>query len=75
LALTSPKSGGRSVGIVRSRTKATEIRNVSEHTTSSVLNMEPAGSSETLMPISEFTATLTFKTRENFKYRKMTGDR
>jgi hypothetical protein len=25
LALTSPKSGGRSVGIVRSRTKATEL--------------------------------------------------
>jgi hypothetical protein len=25
LALTSPKSGGRSMGIVRSRTKATEL--------------------------------------------------
>jgi hypothetical protein len=25
LALTSPRSGGRSVGIVRSRTKATEL--------------------------------------------------
>jgi hypothetical protein len=26
LALTSPKSGGRSVGIARSRTKATELK-------------------------------------------------
>jgi hypothetical protein len=30
LALTSPTGGGRSVGIVRSRTKATELVNVRE---------------------------------------------
>jgi hypothetical protein len=35
LALTSPASGGRSVGIVRSRTKATEV--VNRMTTSVVL--------------------------------------
>jgi hypothetical protein len=28
MALTSPTSGGRSVGIVRSRTKATELVNI-----------------------------------------------
>jgi hypothetical protein len=45
LALTSPTGGGRSVGIVRSRTKAMEFSLVSQPTTGNKPTATNAGNS------------------------------
>jgi hypothetical protein len=60
LALTSPTSGGRSVGIVRSRTKATEfiICCSNSHFTRIIINMERI---ETLLSSQNISANNYFK--------------
>ena len=61
LALTSPTGGGRSVGIVRSRTKATEFSLIQRHSLEFETTNEQKAKGATVVSSVIFTCCLPFR--------------